>query len=166
MLAKTLNRILMPKKKTPKTECDMVLWVRNSCQKNRISAHPRQIFSKNYQILAIFVVFCHFHIFFGLFSQIKAKIRKCHEISMKIDPKNVKIGPLGPIFENCSNQPFFINFWLRDGTASKTGAASAASYSWLSGPFLMFFGSIFIKILWQTWFLTFKLKNLTLKNKN
>ena len=109
MLTKTLNQILMSMKKTPKTECDMVLGVRNSYQKNRISAHPRQIFSKNYQILAIFPVFCSFRALFGIFSQIKAKNRACREKSMKIDPKNVKIGPLGPIFENRSNQ-FFTNF--------------------------------------------------------
>ena len=99
MLTKKLNPILMSMKKTPKTECDMVLVVRNSCQKNRISAHPRQIFSKNYQILAIFPVFCHFHMFFGIFSQIKAKNRVCREKLMKIDPKNVKIDHLEPILE-------------------------------------------------------------------
>ena len=127
MLTKTLNRILMSMKKTPKTECDMVLGVRNSCQKNRISAPPRQIFSKNYQILAIFAVFCNFRILFAILSQNKAKIRKGHEISMKIDPKNVKIGPLGPIFENLSNQAFLTNFRVLETFETarplKTGAA-------------------------------------------
>ena len=94
MLAKTLNRILMPMKKTPKFGCDKVYRVRNSFQKNQISAHRRQIFSKKHQILAIFAVFCSFRILFGIFSQTKAKIRVDHEILMKIDPKNVKIGPL------------------------------------------------------------------------
>ena len=110
MLTKKLNRILMPMKKTPKTECDMVLGVRNSCQKNRISALPRQIFSKNYQILAILPVFCNFRIFLGFFSQNKAKNRVRNEKLMKIDPKYVQIGPLGSIFENRSNKPFLTNF--------------------------------------------------------
>ena len=98
-----LNQILMPMKKIPKSGCDKVYRVRNSFQKNQISAHRRQIFSKNYQILAIFAVFCNFRILFGTFSQIKAKIRVCREKLIIIDPKNVKIGPLGPIFENRSN---------------------------------------------------------------
>ena len=76
---------------------------RNSFQKNQISAHRRQIFSKNYQILAIFAVFCYFRVLFGIFSQVKVKIRVGNEILMKIDQKNVKIGPLGPNFENHSN---------------------------------------------------------------
>ena len=100
MLAKTLNRILMPMKKTPKSGCDKVYRVRNSFQKNQISAPPKQIFSKNYQIFAIFPVFCNVCILFDSFSQIKAKIRACHEISMKIDPKNVKIGQLEAILDN------------------------------------------------------------------
>ena len=133
MLTKILNRILMSMKKTPKTECDMVLGVRNSCQKNRISALPRQIFSKNYQILAILPVFCNFRIFLGSFSQIKAKNRVCHEKLMKIDPKNVQIGPLEPIFENrlisCFSLTFDSSRSSRRHGLSKQAPPSAAAYS-------------------------------------
>ena len=107
MLRRTLNRSQMSMKKTPKSGCDMFLGVRNRSQKNQIWAHPSMIFS-NCKILAIFAVFCNFRAWFRIFSANKVKIRVCREKLMQIDidPRNVKIGPLEPIFQNRSNQLF------------------------------------------------------------